>query len=125
MLVGCFTAIALALAAVGFYAMLSYVVSLQRHEIGIRMALGASTGSVRRLVARQGLWLAGIGLAIGAAAAFGLTRYLRSQLFEVSPLDPASWTVAVLVFAAVSVLATLEPARRATRVNPMIALREE
>ncbi len=124
-LVTCFTAIALVLAAAGFYATLSYVVALQRHEIGIRMALGASYADIGRLVISQGLRIAGVGLAYGVAAAFGLTRFLRSQLFDVSPTDPTAWTAAVAVFVAVAVLATLEPARSATRVDPVVALRQE
>jgi putative ABC transport system permease protein len=124
-LVACFSAFALTLAAVGFYAMLSYVVTLQRREIGIRIALGASGAGVRRMVATQGLRLASLGLALGVLAAAGLTRLLRSQLFEVSPTDAAAWSAALAVFTAVAVLAALAPARRAALVDPVIALREE
>jgi ABC-type antimicrobial peptide transport system permease subunit len=122
-LVTAFTAIALMLAAVGLYAMLSYVVSLQRHEIGIRIALGAASADIRRMLLRQGLGLAIAGLAIGSTAALGLTRFLHSQLFQVSPLDPASWIAAIAVFLSAAFLATLLPARRGTRVDPVMALR--
>jgi ABC-type antimicrobial peptide transport system permease subunit len=124
-LVTCFTGVALLLAAVGFYATLSYVVTLQHREIGIRIALGASTSAVRRLVASQGLRLAVIGLALGAVAALGLGPLLRSQLFGVTPSDLAAWSAAVALFAAVAVLATFLPARRAALVNPVIALHDE
>lgn len=118
-----FALLALTLAAAGLYAALSYAVSLNTREIGIRMALGASGASVQRMWLRQGIALAGAGLVIGMGGAFALTRLLRSQLFEVSPLDPATYAVTPLVLMAVAALAAFLPARRATRVDPVIALR--
>jgi putative ABC transport system permease protein len=120
-----FTAIALLLATVGLYAMLSYVVSLQRHEIGIRIAVGAAPADIWLLVVRQGFGLTVAGLLAGAVSALGLTRFLRSQLFHVSPLDPLSWVAAIGFLLAVALLAALVPARRAMRVDPVIALRQE
>jgi putative ABC transport system permease protein len=124
-LFGAFATLALVLAAVGLYATLSYTVSLQTHEIGIRMALGATAARVRGGVLRQGLTLAGLGLALGIAAALGLTRLLAAQLYTVSPLDPAAYASAFVVLLAVALLAAFVPTRRATRVDPVIALRQE
>jgi predicted permease len=124
-LMTCFTGIALLLAAVGFYAMLSYSVSLQRREIGVRIALGASYSNVLRLVMSEGLRLIGIGLAAGALLAAGLTRLLQSQIFEVSPMDPVAWIAAVLVLILVAALAMFGPVRKALRVDPVVALREQ
>jgi putative ABC transport system permease protein len=124
-LFGAFAALALVLAAVGLYATLSYTVSLQTHEIGIRMALGATAARVRGGVLRQGLTLAGVGLAVGIAAALGLTRLLSAQLYAVSPLDPTAYASALLVLLAVALLAAFVPTRRAIRVDPVIALRQE
>jgi len=124
-LLGAFAAMALALAAVGLYGVLSYAVSLHTHEIGIRMALGASAGSVRLMIMRQGLAMAGAGLLAGGAAAVAVTRLLQSQLFQISPLDPATYAIVVSVLIAVAALAAFLPARRATRVDPVIALRHD
>jgi putative ABC transport system permease protein len=124
-LMTCFTGIALVLAAVGFYAMLSYSISLQRREIGVRIALGASYSNVLRLVMSEGLRLVGIGLAAGAVLAAGLTRLLQSQIFEVSPMDPIAWIAAVLVLIVVAGLAMFDPVRKALRVDPVAALREQ
>jgi len=120
-----FAAMALALAAVGLYAVLSYTVSLHTHEIGIRMALGASAGSVRRMLMRQGVGLAGIGLCAGLTAALALTQLLKTQLFEISPMDPVTYIATPVALMAVAALAAFLPARRATRVDPAIALRCE
>jgi predicted permease len=120
-----FAFLALTLAAVGLYAALSYTVLLHTREIGIRMALGASAASVQRMLMRQGVTLALAGLAIGIVAALALTRLLRSQLFEISPMDPLTYAVTPLVLMAVAALAAYAPARRATRVDPVIALRWE
>jgi putative ABC transport system permease protein len=120
-----FAAMALALAAVGLYAVLSYTVSLHTHEIGIRMALGASSASVRRMLMRQGVGLAGIGLCVGMAAALALTQLLKTQLFEISPMDPVTYLATPVALMAVAALAVFLPARRATRVDPAIALRCE
>ena len=115
----------LALAAAGFYAVLAYMVSLQTHEIGVRMALGASASTVRALVVRQAMLLAGSGLAIGLASAAALACLLRTQLYTVSPLDPVSYAIAPFVFLATGALAAYLPSRRATRVDPLVALRHE
>jgi putative ABC transport system permease protein len=120
-----FAAMALALAAVGLYAALSYTVSLHTHEIGIRMALGASAGSARRMLMRQGVGLAGSGLCIGLTAALALTQLLKTQLFEISPMDPVTYIATPAALMAVAALAAFLPARRATRVDPVIALRCE
>jgi predicted permease len=120
-----FAAMALALAAVGLYAVLSYTASLRTHEIGIRMALGASAGSVRRMLMRQGVGLAGVGLCAGMMAALGLTQLLKAQLFEISPMDPLTYIATPVALMAVAALAAFVPARRATRVDPVIALRCE
>lgn len=124
-LLAVFAVLALALAAVGLYAVLSYAVSLHTHEIGIRMALGASAASVRLMVLRQGLALAGAGLLLGTEAALALTRLLESQLFQTSPLDPAVYASALAMLSAVAAAAAFLPTLRATRVDPVIALRHE
>jgi putative ABC transport system permease protein len=120
-----FALLALTLAAVGLYAVLSYSVSLETREIGIRMALGASGRSVLRMRMRQGVALAMGGLALGIVAALALTRLLRAELFEISPLDPVTYAVTPVVLMSVAALAAFVPARRATRVDPAIALRWE
>jgi putative ABC transport system permease protein len=120
-----FAGLALVLAAIGTYGILSYAVSERRQEIGIRMALGASRGSVLKMVMRQGLILAGTGLVLGLAASIGLTQLLQAQLFNVQPTDPITIAAVALFIAAVALLACFIPARRATLVNPMIALRQD
>ena len=117
--------VALVLAAVGIYSVLSYVVSRRTREIGIRLALGADAASVIRMVALRGMLLAGIGLIIGVAGALAVTRYLASVLVGVSPRDPVTLGVVVLVFAVTALVASYLPARRATRVDPAVALRAE
>lgn len=120
-----FACLALTLAAVGLYASLSYSVSLETREIGIRMALGASAATVRRMLMRRGVILAVVGVGCGMAAALALTRLLRTELFDVSPMDPATYALTPLILMAVAALAAYVPARRATRVDPAIALRWE
>jgi putative ABC transport system permease protein len=124
-LLSVFAALALALAAIGIYGVMSYAVAQRTREIGIRMALGAETGDVLKLVAREGLKLAAIGMAIGLAGAFALTRLMITLLFGVAPTDALTYTVVSLALISVSLLACYVPARRATKVDPLVALRYE
>ncbi len=124
-LVGSFAVAALLLAAVGLYGVISYSVSQRTHEIGVRMALGARRGDVLRMVLGSGLTLVSIGVAAGLAGALAASRLLTSYLFAVSPSDPATFVGVALVLAAIALLASMAPALRAARVDPMIALREE
>lgn len=122
---GSFGVLALVLAAVGIYGVMSYVVAGRTREIGLRMALGAQSGNVRALILRQGMTLALIGSVIGLAIAFGATRLLKSVLYGVSASDPVTFTGVTILLATVALLACWLPARRATRVDPMTALRAE
>jgi len=122
-LLGGFASLALVLAAIGIYSVMSFDVSRRTQEIGIRMALGAKPGDVMRSVLRGGAQLAGIGTAIGLAGALALTRYMKTLLYEVSATDPMALLAAAALLGFVALAAVWLPARRATRVDPMIALR--
>jgi ABC-type antimicrobial peptide transport system permease subunit len=123
MLFGIFGGVALLITLVGVYGMLSYSVAERRQEIGIRMALGAQPGNVLLLVIAQGLRLTIIGIAIGLAGAWGLTRLMSNLLYGVRPTDPITFGVVGLLLLLVALFACLIPARRATRVDPLEALR--
>jgi putative ABC transport system permease protein len=124
-LLGLFAALALALAAIGTYGILAYTVSQRRKEIGIHMALGATQTTVLRMVLAQGLRFTAVGLAVGIAAAFLLTRLLQAQLFNVKSTDPATIASVAVFIAFVATVACLIPANRASRVDPMVVLRDE
>jgi putative ABC transport system permease protein len=120
-----FAGSALALSAVGLYGVMGQSVTQRAHEIGIRMALGAPAGDVRRQVVREGMRLAAIGLAMGMAAALALTRVMGRLVFGVRPVDPATFVTVAVVLGAVAFVAAYLPARRATRVDPVVTLRYE
>ncbi|MGD9905227.1 MAG: ABC transporter permease [Vicinamibacterales bacterium] len=124
-LLGTFAAIALALAVIGLYGVLSYLVARRTHEIGIRMAMGADRGQVLGMIVRNGLGLAGAGIALGLVAALALSRLLRALLYDVTATDPLTYGLVPLALLAVAVLASLVPAWRAVRVSPLVALRSE
>jgi ABC-type antimicrobial peptide transport system permease subunit len=118
-------AIALALGIIGIYGVISYTVSQRQREIGIRLALGAQGGDVLQMILRQGAKLALVGVAIGIAAALGLTELMRSLLFGVSPQDPLTLASVAALLILVALLASYIPARRAMLVDPAVALRYE
>ena len=122
---GLFAGLALILAAVGIYGVISYMVSQRTHEIGIRMALGAQREDVLRMVIRDGMFMAGIGTIVGIGGALALTQFLRSLLFQVRPTDAMTYSAVTFILIIVALAACYIPARRATRVDPMVALRYE
>jgi len=124
-LVGIFAVSALLLASIGLYGVMAYAVAQRTREFGIRLALGAVAGDVLRLVFREGMWLATAGLAIGALASLLLTKYMASLLFEVKASDPVIYLGVAVILGLVAAIACLLPARRATKVDPMVALRAE
>ena len=124
-LLSIFAALALVLAAIGIYGVIAYSVTHRTHEIGVRMALGAKHTDVLRLVLRQGMVLTGFGVGLGIAGALAFTRLLESYLYRVQPTDPIAFSSTALLLGVVAMLASYIPARRATRVDPLIALRHE
>lgn len=125
LLLGIFAAVALALAAIGTYGVLSYLVTERQREIGIRVALGAGAGGIVKLVVRQGMSIAAAGLALGVVGAFALGRVTRSLLFDVSPTDPIIYVTVGMSIIVVALLACLIPAQRAMRVDPLVAIRSD
>jgi putative ABC transport system permease protein len=122
---GAFAALALLLAIVGIYGVISYAVAQRTRELGVRMALGASRGHVLALVLGQGTRLALIGVAIGIVGALALSRVVASLLYGIRPTDPATFFGVPLLLTAVAMVASYVPARRATRVDPLVAMRTE
>jgi ABC-type antimicrobial peptide transport system permease subunit len=124
-LLALFAGMALLIATVGVYGVISYAVSQRTHEFGVRVALGATPGNVRRMILAQGLRLTLIGIVLGLTASFALSGFVRSLLYGVAPSDPAILAGVTLLLVAVAAAACWVPARRATRADPMIALRCE
>ena len=124
-MIGLAAGIALLLGLVGLYGVIAYSASQRRREIGIRIAVGARRNDITGMFVRQGLLLAGIGVACGLVVAFGVTRLLTSLLFHVSPMDPLTWITASIALCLAAALASYLPSRRTASVNPVEALRAE
>ena len=124
-LMGSFALLALLLAALGIYGVMTYTTAQRTRELGIRLALGAQTSDVLKLVTLHGMKLASIGVALGLLGSFALTRLMKSLLFDVTRTDPLTFSLVPLLLAVVSLAACYIPARRATKVDPLIALRSE
>ena len=120
----CFSLVSVALAVVGIYAVVAHFVDQRRKEIGIRMALGARAGAVQRLVLRQGILTIVTGIALGAGASLVLTRAIESLLWGVTPTDPLTFTVVLATVSLIGLLACYVPARRASRIDPLVTLRD-
>jgi putative ABC transport system permease protein len=125
LLLALFASIAMILAAVGIYGVMSYSVEQRTHEIGVRMALGAQSADVQRLLLRRGMKLVAIGMVIGLAAASAMTRLISTLLFGVSATDPITFGMIALLLTVVALLACYIPARRATKVDPLLAFRRQ
>jgi len=125
LLLGMFAVLAMTLAVVGIYGLMSYSVSQRSHEIGLRMALGSETSRVIRMVIREGLALSGLGVAMGIGYAIAMTRVMSGLLFGIAPTDPLTYAALSLLLITVTVVACYIPARRASRVDPLVALRHE
>jgi putative ABC transport system permease protein len=124
-LFGVFAGVALCLAMAGVYGVMAYVVGQRMNELGLRVALGASPGDIMGLVMRQGLWMALIGVGVGLAVSVAATQLLQKMLFGVKPFDPLTYGAVASILIGVALAATYLPARRATRVDPLVALRQE
>jgi putative ABC transport system permease protein len=125
LVLGIFAAVAVCLAMAGVYGVMAYLVGQRSSEIGLRMALGARPGDISRLVLREGMLLVGAGILLGLAGAFATTRLLTSMLFEVKPADPTTYAAVAVLLAGVALAASYIPAHRASKVDPLIALRQE
>ncbi len=117
--------VALTLSAIGLGGLLAYAVARRTNEIGVRMALGAAAGDVIRMVLRDSLWMVGTGILIGLPCAYATARFLRTALFRLEPVDPRTTALAIVALLVVAIVAAWVPARRAARIDPVLALREE
>jgi ABC-type antimicrobial peptide transport system permease subunit len=125
MLLATFAALALLLSVVGIYGVIAYSVGQRTHEFGIRMALGAQRHQLLLMVLRQSVWILAVGLMVGVAGALTVTRLMRSLLFGIGPADPLNLSLMAAILLVVALIASYVPARRAAKVDPMVALRDE